>query len=80
MNGFQFLDELRRMPVGRSLPVVVWTVKDLTAEERRRLRTSVQAIMQRDGLTAVLEQLARLLPKNESQPPEASRSRNRGCP
>ncbi|HJU12481.1 MAG TPA: response regulator, partial [Candidatus Binataceae bacterium] len=66
MNGFQFLEELRRMPAGQRVPVVVWTVKDLNAGERRRLRTSVQAIMQRDGFNALLQQLNHFLPKNGS--------------
>jgi PAS domain S-box-containing protein len=63
MNGFQFLDELRRMPVGRCIPVIVWTVKDVSINERRRLHSSVQAVMQRDGITALFDQLGRFLPQ-----------------
>jgi protein-histidine pros-kinase len=65
MNGFQFLDELRRTPAGRSIPVIVWTVKDLDTDERRRLRALVQAIVPRDAVTPLLEQLSRYLTKAE---------------
>jgi CheY-like chemotaxis protein len=64
MNGFQFLDELRRMPAGHCIPVIVWTAKDVSTDERRRLRSSAQAIMQRNGITALFEQLGRFLPQS----------------
>jgi PAS domain S-box-containing protein len=63
MDGFQFLDELRRTPTGRRIPVIVWTMKDLSLGERRRLRASVQAIMQCDGVNSLIEQLNRYLTK-----------------
>jgi CheY-like chemotaxis protein len=61
INGLQFLNELRRTPAGQCIPVIVWTVKDLNVDERRRLRSMVQAIVPRDGVTALLEQLSRYL-------------------
>jgi CheY-like chemotaxis protein len=57
MSGFQFLEELRRTAAGRLIPVIIWTVKDLSLEERRRLRDSAQAIVPRDGTGDLLEQL-----------------------
>ncbi len=63
MNGYQFLDQLRSTPAGQRIPVIVWTVKDLTADERRRLRASAQAIVPRDGVNALREQLSRYLTK-----------------
>jgi signal transduction histidine kinase/DNA-binding response OmpR family regulator len=51
MDGFQFLDEFRRSPAGRSVPVVVLTAKDLTAEDRARLNHSVERVLQK-GSTA----------------------------
>jgi len=33
MTGFELLDQLSRLPFGNELPVVVFTVKDLTPEE-----------------------------------------------
>ena len=32
VDGFEFLDRLRRLPAGQTIPVIVWTVKDLTLE------------------------------------------------
>lgn len=49
MDGFAFLDELRRHDSWRSIPVVVLTSKDLTAEERRRLTGNVEKILQKGG-------------------------------
>jgi signal transduction histidine kinase/DNA-binding response OmpR family regulator len=51
MDGFQFLEELRKSPAGRSVPVVVLTAKDLTAEDRARLNHSVERVLQK-GSTA----------------------------
>ncbi len=45
MDGFAFLRELRRNPDGRQPPVIVWTVKDLTAEERTLLERLTQGIV-----------------------------------
>jgi CheY-like chemotaxis protein len=47
MDGFQFLDELRRNAAWRAIPVVVMTAKDLTAEDRLRLGGCVQKILQK---------------------------------
>ena len=38
LSGFEFLERLRQTARGRAIPVIVWTVKDLSEEERRRLR------------------------------------------
>jgi PAS domain S-box-containing protein len=50
MDGFEFLDALRRRPDGAGIPVVVLTGKDLTEEDRRRLNGGVARVVQkRDG-------------------------------
>jgi PAS domain S-box-containing protein len=56
MDGFEFMDEFRRRKShGASIPIIVWTVKDLTAEDRVRLQASVQAIIVKGrGVTAQL--------------------------
>ncbi len=41
MDGFQFLEELRKRPEWRDLPVIVVTAKDLTKDERLRLEGQV---------------------------------------
>ncbi len=51
IDGFEFLDELRKRPEWRNIPVVVVTAKDLTEEERRRLNGGVERILQKDAPT-----------------------------
>jgi CheY-like chemotaxis protein len=41
MDGFEFLEELRHHPEWQSIPVVVITAKDLTAEDRMLLNSSM---------------------------------------
>jgi PAS domain S-box-containing protein len=65
MDGFEFLDELRRSggAGGGGVPVVVLTGKDLTEEDRRRLNGGVARVVQkRDrGPEAVLADVRELI-------------------
>ena len=65
MDGFEFLRRFRGTESGRHTPVIVWTVKDLTAEERHRLQASAQAVVLKGAgsTAALLEQLSSLLPR-----------------
>jgi signal transduction histidine kinase/CheY-like chemotaxis protein/methyl-accepting chemotaxis protein len=47
MNGFDFAHALHSHPEWRSIPVVVLTAKDLTAEERMQLSGSVNTVYQK---------------------------------
>jgi signal transduction histidine kinase/DNA-binding response OmpR family regulator len=47
MDGFEFLDELRKREAWRSIPVIVITAKELTTEDHRRLNGSVEKILQK---------------------------------
>jgi CheY-like chemotaxis protein len=49
MDGFEFLDEVRRQPTWRTVPVIVLTAKDLTEEDRRRLSGRASQIIQKAG-------------------------------
>jgi signal transduction histidine kinase/DNA-binding response OmpR family regulator/HAMP domain-containing protein len=49
MDGFEFVEELRRHAQWRSIPVLVMTARDLTAEDRQRLNGSVQKILQKSA-------------------------------
>ena len=64
VDGFEFISRLRACPGGRDVPVLVWTVKDLDAAERRRLQASAVAIVSKraGGLQALVKELGRLLP------------------
>jgi CheY-like chemotaxis protein len=47
MDGFQFLEEVRKHEAWRSIPVIVITAKTLTVEDRQRLNGSVEKILQK---------------------------------
>jgi signal transduction histidine kinase/CheY-like chemotaxis protein len=49
LDGFGFLELFRAMPNGPRTPVIVWTGKDLTAEDHDRLAASAQAVVLKNG-------------------------------
>ena len=49
MDGFSFLEALRRRPEGRNIPVIVVTAKDLTPEDRTRLHGQAIEVLQKGG-------------------------------
>jgi CheY-like chemotaxis protein len=52
MNGFEFLDIYRRTPENRDVPVIIWTMKELSPEDERVLRASAQSVVQKEGVDA----------------------------
>ncbi len=62
MDGFEFVEHLRKREGGRDIPVVVLTAKDLTEEDRRRLRGAVDNVLQKgDQSGEVVKEVRRLL-------------------
>jgi CheY-like chemotaxis protein len=47
MDGFQFLEEVRKHEEWRLIPIVVVTAKDLTEEDHRRLSASEARVLQK---------------------------------
>jgi CheY-like chemotaxis protein len=47
MDGFQFLDEVRKHEDWHLIPVIVITAKELSAEDQQRLNGSVEKILQK---------------------------------
>ncbi|MES2641378.1 MAG: response regulator [Myxococcota bacterium] len=69
MDGFTFLDRLRRFDHCARTPVIIWTVSDLTPAESARLRASAESIVLK-GRTSSAELLAELrtfLPPKSNQ-------------
>lgn len=61
-SGFDVVRELRAYPESREIPILVFTVKDLSAEERERLRGSVQAVVTKGATGDLVRELARMRP------------------
>jgi CheY-like chemotaxis protein len=47
MDGFEFLNRLRRVKEWRTIPVIVITAKTLSPEDRRRLNGYVEQVIQK---------------------------------
>jgi PAS domain S-box-containing protein len=45
VDGFEFLARFREQPGNRMVPVIVWTVKDLTLEDHTRLHTLAHSVI-----------------------------------
>jgi CheY-like chemotaxis protein len=59
MTGFEFLEQFRTTDAARGVPVIVWTSKDLAADELARLRSSAHAVVSKghEGNARVLAEL-----------------------
>jgi hypothetical protein len=51
MDGFEFMQEFRKRPDCRRVPVVVITAKDITEDDRRRLNGNVARILRKSTLS-----------------------------
>ena len=63
MDGFEFLEEMRRNAEWRDIPVVVVTAKDLTDADRLRLNGSVERIIQKTDRDETLREVRNVLAK-----------------
>jgi PAS domain S-box-containing protein len=64
VNGFEFISRLRAAPPGANVPIVVWTMKALGADEYDQLRSAVSAIVRKSegGTQSLVDALRGLLP------------------
>jgi signal transduction histidine kinase/CheY-like chemotaxis protein len=65
LDGFEFLERYRATEVGRGVPVIVWTAKDLTARDRARLDGAVARVVSKReaGTGPLLAALDDVLPR-----------------
>ncbi|PYQ50623.1 MAG: hypothetical protein DMF78_15215 [Acidobacteria bacterium] len=58
ISGFDFLGRLRHQPHGRDMPVIVWTERDISAEERAHLTAMAEAVVLKSaGAQSLVEEL-----------------------
>jgi CheY-like chemotaxis protein len=59
MDGHDFLERLRKLASCKNTPVIIWTAKNLTTEERQKLNGSADSITfkSQGGIDAVLREL-----------------------
>lgn len=63
MSGFEVLEELRRQPWGKETPVVVYTAKEITAEDQQRLGEHIAALVSKGESGQDLLEALRSLPR-----------------
>ncbi|MBI3563529.1 MAG: PAS domain S-box protein [Gammaproteobacteria bacterium] len=71
VDGFEFLRQFRGVAGCADVPVMIWSVKDLSADERKQLQSAAQAIITKgsqEGITPLLNELR----KHLSLPPTAT--------
>ncbi len=71
MDGFEFLEELRRRGGSMlSVPIVVVTAKDLTPDDQRRLQGRVEKVLVKGAFTReeLLEEVRLLVARTQRQP------------
>jgi adenylate cyclase len=66
MDGFEFLNELRRTEAGHGIPVIVVTAAELDAADHERLNGSVLEVLQKSGHSreALLAELHELVARH----------------
>ena len=50
MDGFEFLEELRKSPEGQAIPIMVITLKELTYSDRLILNGGVEKLIEKKSL------------------------------
>lgn len=69
MTGFEVVERLRADPRTAAVPILIYTSKDLTADERARLNRHVQGIRAKPARQQLLDDLAELRAASRKSPP-----------
>jgi HAMP domain-containing protein/signal transduction histidine kinase/CheY-like chemotaxis protein len=75
MSGTDLLEQIKNSPTSRSLPIIIYTARDLLDEEAARLKRLAEAILIKDVRSPerLLDETALLLHRNVSKLPEKQR-------
>jgi CheY-like chemotaxis protein len=75
MSGFELLDRLQTDPARRDLPIVVFTGKELTADDESKLKTVAKSIVLKDVRSPerLFDETALFLHRTVANLPEAKR-------
>jgi HAMP domain-containing protein/signal transduction histidine kinase/DNA-binding response OmpR family regulator len=75
MGGAELIEKIKNSPESRTLPIVVYTARDLLAEEEARLEKLAESILIKDVRSPerLLDETAMLLHRNVSKLPERQR-------
>ncbi|MCC7263191.1 MAG: PAS domain S-box protein [Candidatus Latescibacteria bacterium] len=70
VNGFEVVQQLRARPETRQIPILVYTAKALSVEERQQLSTQVQATLSKadldpEGMVRAIRELVEVSAKKE---------------
>ncbi|MES2460339.1 MAG: response regulator [Armatimonadota bacterium] len=57
VSGFDVVQRLREHAQARDIPILIFTAKEITPEDRERLRTQVQAVISKSGKDDLLREL-----------------------
>jgi len=66
VDGFEVVSSLRQDPVGSQIPILIYTAKTITSEDRERLQGNIQSIIQKGDFSKerFLEVLNQLPPRS----------------
>ena len=75
MDGLKLIEEIRNQPSLRQLPIIVYTAKDLSPDERRRLKELAESVIIKDEKSPerLLDETALFLHRVEANLPESKR-------
>ena len=70
MDGFQFVAEMRKHPVWKQIPIIVVTARDLTMEDRARLNSGIEIVLQKETFspTTLVEHVRQVAAKSRLPP------------
>ncbi len=60
LTGFDVVQRLREHPAAREIPILIFSAKDITDEDRARLNSHIRAIVPKSGKEDLLRELERL--------------------